>query len=122
MTDELDVTARRLVAMAELDDGVFTDSFKAAVSEAGGALAGLDNRIKTIESLTRKIGDMLALDQDLSLTEASERIYDVLRFSVVAGAEQYMAVRAAVLAQLQEQGGTVDEAFAKIPMPPGAVP
>lgn len=109
MPEELDVVARRLVAMAELDDGTFTDWFKTIVSEAGGALAGLDNRIKTIESLARKLADLLALDPEFSFDDAADQIYDTLRFTVVADPQKYMTVRAAVLARLQAHEGTIVE-------------
>ena len=46
MDEELDVAARRLVARAELDDPDVTDLVRAVAAAAGGALVGLDNRIK----------------------------------------------------------------------------
>jgi hypothetical protein len=109
MDDALDLIARRLVAMAELDDGILTDFLKAIVSDAGGTLVGLDNRIKRVESLKRKLADMLALDSELTLTEAAERVYDVLRFTVVAAPDTYMAIREAILAELGRQSVTVVE-------------
>ncbi|MGI8662235.1 MAG: hypothetical protein ACR2LQ_03375 [Acidimicrobiales bacterium] len=110
MSDDLDVLARQLVAMAELDDGILTDSLRFLVSKTDGTLAGLDHRIKSVDSLKRKLTDMLALDPDLELSGAALRVYDVLRFTVVAEVEHYMAVYEALLAELQRQGTTVVEA------------
>jgi hypothetical protein len=58
--EELDVAARRLVARAELDDPDVTDLVRAVAAEAGGALVGLDNRIKELDSVKRKLSDMIA--------------------------------------------------------------
>jgi hypothetical protein len=109
MSDEVDVLARHLVAMAELDDGVLTDSLQFLVSTTEGALVGLDHRIKTVDSLGRKLTDMLALDPDLPLADAAERVHDVLRYTVVADVDQYTTIYDALLAELTRQGATVVE-------------
>lgn len=108
MPDGLDVLARRLVASAELDDGILTDIMRAAVAQTGALLVGLDNRIKALASLKRKLGDALVLAPELSLQEAAEQIYDVLRFTVVADADRYKVIRDAVLAELQRHGADVE--------------
>jgi len=110
MSDDVDVLARHLVAMAELDDGILTDTIQLLVSTTDSALVGLDHRIKTVDSLRRKLTDMLALDPDLELPDVGERVYDVLRYTVVAEVDEYMAVYEALLAELQRQGSTVVEA------------
>lgn len=110
MSDEVDVVARHLVAMAELDDGILTDTIQFLVSRTDGVLVGLDHRVKTVDSLRRKLADMLKLDPELGLHDAAERVYDVLRYTVVAEANSYMVVFEALLAELQRQGSTVVEA------------
>lgn len=110
MDDELDIAARRLVAMAELDEVVRTDALKTVVAEAGGVLVGLDNRVKELPSLKRKLLDLLAIVPELSIAEAAALVYDVLRFTVVADPQNYVAVRDAVLAELELQGVTVVDA------------
>lgn len=110
MSDEVDVVARHLVAMAELDDGIRTDSIQFLVSRTEGVLVGLDHRIKTVDSLRRKLTDMLELDPALELDDAAERVYDVLRYTVVVEANDYMAVYEGLLAELERQGSTVVEA------------
>lgn len=103
-TDELDVTARRLVALAELDDRDITDVVERAARDAGSVLVGLDNRVKSVESLRRKLADLVSQDPDLTVDDAAEQVYDVLRFTVVAEAGRYMATHDDVLAELRSQG------------------
>lgn len=103
-TDDLDVTARRLVALAELDDRDITEVVEQAARHAGGFLVGLDNRLKTVESLRRKLADLHGQDPTLTVEEAAEQIYDVLRFTVVAEPGRYMATHDDVLAELRSQG------------------
>lgn len=95
--------------MAELDDGALTDLLEVLVPEAGGVLVGLDHRIKSVDSLKRKLADMVELDPHLELGDAGERIYDVLRFTVVADPAEYATVVDALLDELRRQGVTVVE-------------
>jgi hypothetical protein len=107
--DELDLAARRLVAGAELDDPVVTDLVRAAAAEAGGAIVGLDNRIKELASVKRKLSDAIGINPDKTLADAAEGLYDVLRYTVVSDADRYMAVREAVLIALQQRDARVVE-------------
>jgi hypothetical protein len=109
MDDELDLTARRLVAGAELDDPAVTDLVRAAAAEAGGAVVGLDNRIKELASVERKLSDTIAVNPDKALADAAEGLYDVLRYTVVSDADRYMVVREAVITFLQRRDVTVVE-------------
>ncbi|HVA75656.1 MAG TPA: hypothetical protein VNF71_13945 [Acidimicrobiales bacterium] len=84
MDEELDLTARRLVARAELDDPVVTDIVRTVAAEAGGVIVGLDNRIKELASVDRKLGDMVAINPDQTLADAAAGLYDVLRYTVVS--------------------------------------
>ncbi len=106
---ELDLTARRLVAGAELDDAAVTDVVRAAATKAGGAIVGLDNRIKELASVKRKLGVVIRQDPDLTVEDLADQLFDVLRFTVVSDAERYMAVREAVLAILRQSDVTVVE-------------
>lgn len=87
-----------------------TDAIQVLVARTDGVLVGLDHRVKTVDSLRRKLTDMLELDPDLELNDASERVYDALRYTVVVEADDYMAVYEGLLAEFQRQGSTVVEA------------
>jgi hypothetical protein len=101
---DLDLVARRLVALAELDDPEVTALVDHLSAEAGGTMVGLTNRIKAVESLRRKLADLLAQDPTMSVAEAADQVYDVLRFTVVADPEHYMAIHDEVLDGLRRQG------------------
>ncbi|MGH2684833.1 MAG: hypothetical protein ACRDJP_05125 [Actinomycetota bacterium] len=101
---EVDVAARRLVALAELDAEDLTETVSHAARLANADLVGLDNRIKSVESLRRKLADLMAQDPTLTVDEGAERVYDVLRFTVVAEPDRYMAVHDGVLVTLAAQG------------------
>lgn len=103
---DLDATARRLVARAELHDPGVTALVASVVEEAGGELVGLGNRVKTVESLTRKLADLVAQNPTRGVEAAANRVYDVLRYSVVASEDRYMAVHDLVLEGLR-RGGVV---------------
>ncbi len=108
-SDEIDVAARRLVALAELDDHDVTEVVSQAALRAAAELVGLDNRIKSVESLQRKLADFLAQDPALTIAEAAEQVYDVLRFTAVAEPEHYMAAHNDVLSTLAAHGVEVVE-------------
>lgn len=105
--EDVDIAARRLVALAELDDVEVTAAVEHAAAQAGVRLVGLDRRIKAIESLHRKLTDLLTQDPALSVEEAAGQVYDVLRFTVVAEADRYTAVHDDVLSVLQAEGAEV---------------
>lgn len=73
-------------------------------AEAGGTLVGLTNRIKTVESLRRKLADLVEQDPTMTVGDAAEQVYDVLRFTVVAEPDPYMAIHDEVLDRLRRQG------------------
>lgn len=91
----------------KLDDGALTDLLELLVPQAGGVLVGLDHRIKSVDSLKRKLTDMISLDPDLDMEDAAQQIFDTLRFTVAAEPAQYRAVLDALLAGLTRQHVTV---------------
>jgi hypothetical protein len=105
--EDVGVVARRLVALAELDDAEVTGTVEHAAAQAGTRLVGLDSRIKSVVSLQRKLTDLLTQDPTLSIDAAAEKVYDVLRFTVVAETYRYGAAHDKVLATLRAQGADV---------------
>lgn len=102
--DLVDATARRLVAGAELHDPEITALLDGVVEETDGRLVGLDNRIKTVESLTRKLNDLIAQNPTRGVEAAATQVYDVLRYTVVATDNHYMEVHDRVLDGLRRHG------------------
>ena len=105
--DLVDATARRLVAVAELHDPEVTAVVSSVVEETRGRLVGLPNRVKTVESLTRKLNDLIAQNPTRGVETAATQVYDVLRYTVVATDDHYIEVHDRVLDGLRQQGVTV---------------
>jgi len=59
-----------------------TSTMKGVVKEVNGQLAGLNNRLKTLDSLTRKIKSD-SITQGISLAKAAAKISDALRYTMV---------------------------------------
>lgn len=103
-TSDLDLAARRLVALAELDEPEISPTVERLTAHAGGVLVGLANRIKSVDSLRRKLGDLQAQDPAMTVDQAAEGVFDVLRFTVVVEADRYVVVHREVLDGLRRQG------------------
>jgi hypothetical protein len=108
--DEVRLAARRLVGQAESDEARVTQLMTRAVTAAGATLVGLDDRVKSVQSVERKLRDVLMHDPRLSLDDAADSAHDVLRYSVATESETYASARTAVLAELRHNGvEVVDE-------------
>jgi hypothetical protein len=105
--DLVDATVRRLVAGAELHDPEVTALMGSVAGETDGWLVGLPHRVKTVESLTRKLNDLVAQNPTRGVEAASSQVYDVLRYTVVATDDRYMEVHDQVLDGLRQRGATV---------------
>ena len=105
--DLVDATARRLVARAELHDPEVTALVSSVAERSDGRLVGLDHRVKTVESLTRKLTDLTGLDPTLDAETAGSKVYDVLRYTVVSDDYRYMQVHDRVLDGPRQRGVTV---------------
>jgi hypothetical protein len=97
-----EAVAGRMVARAEVDDPTITGMVAVVVEGSGGFLVGLDRRVKTVESLARKLADMVADEPTLTAEEVARDVYDVLRYTVVAEPEVYVEVHDRVLARLAD--------------------
>lgn len=54
-----------------------------AAEKSGGKLHGLENNLKTVESIERKLNKKIS-ENDISLTEAANEIKDSLRYTLIA--------------------------------------
>ena len=69
----------------------------------GGKLVGLDYRLKSVESLTRKIADDAKKDFK-SVAEAARNISDSVRYTMVSDPKEYAAQARAVTEDLRSRG------------------
>lgn len=85
-----------------MEPGITADLLE-TVQGNGGELTGLDFRLKTKESLARKVSaDMKVMG--LSEKEVMERIYDVVRYTSLFNADSLVEGYRSVVEKLQEKG------------------
>ena len=85
-----------------------TTDFMKTLENNGGKLTGLEHRIKSQDSLTRKILSDSHI-KGISLEEAAEGIGDSLRYTMIISEESYANVATKSLQQLQENGYTINK-------------
>jgi len=83
----------------------YTQAMRGKAAAPGGDLAGFENRLKSLESTTRKVkGDALA--KGMGLEQAADEIGDLVRYTVRADASEYTSVVARTVADLKASGYT----------------
>ena len=97
--------AANLLAKAETEEPAVTSLLKGREAD-GIRLVGLENRLKTADSLTRKILTD-AQDKEVSLEEAAAGIGDVLRYTLCSEDGKYVKTVDATLKSLTQAGITV---------------
>jgi SPP1 gp7 family putative phage head morphogenesis protein len=104
---ELDAHYSSIVA-AEPD---VTAAVTRIVEENGGEMAGLEFRIKTQDSYMRKVASDFAADveinPDLLPIDVARSINDVLRYTAIAGPEEYYTLYSATILALINEGHSV---------------
>lgn len=85
-----------------------TTEFMKTLENNGGKLTGLEHRMKSQDSLTRKILSDSHI-KGISLEEAAESIGDSLRYTMIVPEENYANVASKSLQQLQENGYTINK-------------
>jgi len=70
----------------------------------GTQLAGLNNRLKTVESLTRKIADDARRDYKGNVARAAREVSDAVRYTMVSDPKDYAASARAVTEDLRARG------------------
>lgn len=98
--------ARRLLARAGAVERAVTQDMQ-RLENAHAQLLGLDYRMKTEDSLARKIASD-AREQDISCDEAAGGMHDVLRYTLAIDRDRYQEAVPAVLASLSAQGYTIE--------------
>ena len=97
--------AREKLARAALEEPLITAILRQMESDAC-SLQGLDSRLKSEESLTRKIQTDAAAD-GITEDEAAAKIADVLRYTLCIREDEYAATVKATLQKLTDAGCSV---------------
>lgn len=100
--------AEDLLSKVSAKEPDITKVLKDIVADADGKLEGLDFRLKSLSSLSRKI-ESDALTDNISLIEASKKIKDVLRYTTVFEPNHFEAGYNQMKKQLIEQGFEVEK-------------
>jgi hypothetical protein len=108
--------AGRLASEARAAEPGVTSDMTAVAEEVGGSMEGLENRLKTRSSLTRKIGDaaveeLASPESTSSVTEVvnqqASEINDALRYTMKFSEPEYTGGVDATLSALEKRGYTV---------------
>lgn len=103
-SDEL---AGTLSTNASAAEPLVTTDMQAIVGAQGGTMAGLEHRLKTTESLSRKITTD-ARERQITVEVAASRINDSLRYTGVFDSTGYTAGVKSTLSDLEAKGYKVD--------------
>lgn len=98
--------AQGVSARASAAEPALTQAIQGTTEQLGGQMLGLENRLKTADSLKRKIAnDAQALS--VSPEKAAGRIADAVRYTASFEPDKLVAGVEAVLARLQQEGSVV---------------
>lgn len=98
--------AKELITVAKRKDIAITPDLKKIVFASGGRLEGLQYRIKSEESLYRKLVDK-ADAKGISIGSYSRQVTDCLRYTVVGERNNFARVYASMFDNLRKKGYTV---------------
>ncbi|WP_294157144.1 hypothetical protein [uncultured Selenomonas sp.] len=99
--------AKKLLAQAAAVESSVTQDMK-RLQTAEAKLLGLDYRMKSEDSLTRKI-ESDAAEKNISLERAANGMHDVLRYTLAIDAERYQETVPAVLEDLTASGYRIEK-------------
>lgn len=80
-----------------------TNDVQSAAKKSGGKLYGLENKLKTSDSIERKLTKKMTEDE-ISLTDAANRIKDAVRYTVIAPTDEYVKMYNDFRDQLSAKG------------------
>ncbi len=102
---EANIFAQQLYNAASVEEPLVTAQLKALESDKVH-LEGLEYRLKTVESLSRKIVSD-AHDMEISLSEAANNIHDGLRYTFTIDEQEYVAKTRLIMDTLIAKGNSV---------------
>ena len=94
--------AALLRAAAEVAEPGITDAVRTAAEGSGGELVGLEHRLKTVGSIAEKI----------TRRRGAADLEDLIRYTVIADDDHYLAVNEVVLDRLADMGAILLERVA----------
>lgn len=81
--------AEKLYSDAEKKSKKITSDVESAAKRSGGEMHGLENQLKTKESIERKLNKKVN-EKDMDITEAANSIKDSLRYTVIAPTDNFV--------------------------------
>lgn len=102
---EANIFAQQLYNAASVEESLVTAQLKALESDKVH-LEGLEYRLKTVESLSRKIVSD-AHDMEISLSKAANNIHDGLRYTFTIDEQEYVAKTRLIMDTLIANGNSV---------------
>jgi hypothetical protein len=100
------VPAKAIGTQAAAAEPAVTKNVTGATAEAGGEMIGLEHRLKTPESLARKIATEMEEDH-ISAEEAAARISDAVRYTSSFPPNKLVAGTQKILAKMQSEGNVI---------------
>jgi len=88
--------SRRLIRIARNSEAVITKNLLSISSSLGTEMGGLDYRLKTVESLARKIKN-----------EPNAKLRDVLRYTIISSPQSQVDSYFKMIDELQKKGYTI---------------
>ena len=106
MRDKAYKASEYYVSEAEKRESEITKALTSAAQKGTGKLVDLDTKIKSVQSLADKMmGDVLK--EKISLTGAANKIYDVLRYTLLSEDDDFVENYFKTIEYLKDQGYNV---------------
>lgn len=102
-----DTYAAKIAERAAIAEPQLTATMKSIAEATGGQLHGLDHRMKTPESLARKIASDAANNYGGNLKLAAEAVSDANRYTVIANPTNYSNAVSTAISTLRDEGYNV---------------
>lgn len=97
--------AEKIFHDAEIRSKKITDDVESAAKKSGGEMHGLENQLKTKESIERKLNKKIS-EKGMDVTEAANSIKDAVRYTVIAPTNKFVDMYYDFKAYLSKKGYT----------------
>lgn len=93
--------AKDLLNKAKSNEPAITQFLKSIATDNNAKLAGLENKFKTLKSLTRKLMDSVETRENQSLERQSKKIDDSLRYTIILQPDEYKTGYQSILSLIE---------------------